>query len=140
MKAHQILSHTADVRVKAEGSTLEELFCAALEGMAEIQSAQRIRQLAEKSEKLTKEIRIASADATALLVDFLSETLAQSHIEKAVFDAVKFIKLSNEELEAEISGECAEGFEEDIKAVTYHGARIIKNDAGNYEVTILFDI
>lgn len=140
MKTHQILSHTADVRVKAEGSTLEELFCAALEGMAEIQNAQRIRQLAEKSEKLTKEIKIASTDTTVLLVDFLSEALAQSHIEKAVFQEARFEKLTDNELSCEISGERVDGFGEDIKAVTYHGAQIIKNDAGNYEVTILFDI
>lgn len=136
MRAHYILSHTADVRLKAEGSTPEELFCAALEGMAEIQSAQRKAQ----SEKLTKEIKIVSADTTALLIDFLSEALAQSHIEKAVFNEVKFTKLSDTGLEAEIFGERAEGFGEDIKAVTYHGAEVVKNDAGNYEVTILFDI
>lgn len=136
MRAHQILSHTADVRLRAEGSTLEELFCAALEGMAEILEA----RIMKHESRIKKNIEIRSSDQTALLVDFLSETLAQSHIEKAVFDAVKFIKLSNEEFEAEISGERVDGFGEDIKAVTYHGAQIIKNDAGNYGVTILFDI
>lgn len=140
MKAHHILSHTADVRLKAEGSTLEELFCAALEGMTEIQNAKRIRQLAEKSEKLTRNIKITSTDATTLLIDFLSEALAQSQIEKEVFDAVKFTKISDTELEAEISGEYVDGFGEDIKAVTYHSAEIVKNAAGNYEATILFDI
>ncbi|MBI5913243.1 archease [Candidatus Azambacteria bacterium] len=136
MRAHQILSHTADVRLRAEGSTIEELFCAALEGMAEIQSA----RITNHELRITKNINMKSVDRTALLIDFLSEVLAQSQIEKAVFDTVAFVKLTNTELEAEISGERAEGFAEDIKAVTYHGAEIVQNSAGNYETTILFDI
>lgn len=140
IKTYQILSHTADVRLKAEGHTIEELFCAALRGMAEIQNAKRARQPADENEKVKKEIHITSPDQTALLIDFLSEALAQSHIEKTVFDEVIVKKLSDTKLEAEITGERVEGFGEDIKAVTYHGAQIIKNAAGNYEVTILFDI
>ena len=136
MRTHQILSHTADVRLKAEGSTMEELFCAALEGMAEIQNAQRKTE----GEAIKKEIYITSPDQTALLIDFLSEALAQSQIERTVFDTVAFAKFTSGELEAEISGERVEGFDEDIKAVTYHGAEIVKNTAGNYEATILFDI
>lgn len=136
MRTHQILSHTADVRLKAEGSTREELFRAALEGMAEIQNPQRNAG----GEKIVRKIHVISADQTALLVDFLSETLAQSQIEKTVFDAVTFPKLTSSELEAEVSGACVEGFGEDIKAVTYHGAEISKKDEGDYEVTILFDI
>ncbi|MCR4284080.1 MAG: RNA 2',3'-cyclic phosphodiesterase [Parcubacteria group bacterium] len=140
IKMYQILSHTADVRLKAEGSTIEELFCAALRGMAEIQNAKRTRQPADENEKVKKEIHITSPDQTALLIDFLSEVLAQSQIEKTVFDEVIVKKLSGTELKAEVTGERVEGFGEDIKAVTYHGAEIIQNDAGNYEVTILFDI
>ena len=148
MKSHHILSHTADVRLRAEGSTQEELFRTALEGMAEIQNAKRIRQRAEQSERIEKNIKITSTDQTALLIDFLSEALAQSQIEKAVFDEVRFTKIFDArstssgrvELEAEISGARVEGFGEDIKAVTYHGAEIVKNVAGNYEATILFDI
>lgn len=140
MRTHEILSHTADVRLRAEGSSREELFRAALEGMAELQNAKRAHQEGEEEEKITKNIAITAGDQTSLLIDFLSETLAQSQIEKVVFDAVSFLKLSSGELEAEITGERVEEFGEDIKAVTYHGAEIIKKDEGDYDVTILFDI
>lgn len=136
MRTHEILSHTADVRLKAEGSSREELFRAALEGMADIQNA----RITKHESRIRKDIKIQASDQTALLIDFLSEALTQSQIEKAVFDEVVFSKLTSGELEAEISGERAEGFEEDIKAVTYHGAEIKKNDKDNYEVTVLFDI
>lgn len=136
MKEHQILSHTADVRLKAEGSTLEDLFCAGLEGMAEILKA----RITKQESRIRKNIKIQSLDKTTLLIDFLSEVLAQSQIEKAVFTEAKFSTLFDRELEAEISGVHVEGFEEDIKAVTYHGAEIVKNERGNYEATILFDI
>lgn len=139
MRRHQILSHTADVRVKAEGSSREELFRAALEGMAQIQKA-KLSESAVESKKLQVQVVVAAPDISALLIDFLSEALAQSQIEKAIFNAVTFTKLTSGELEAEISGARADGFEEDIKAVTYHGADIVKNEEGNYEATILFDI
>lgn len=136
MKAYHILPHTADVSLRAEGSTIEELFCAALEGMAEILEA----RITKHEARIRKNITIQSLDQTALLVDFLSEALAQSQIEKAVFTKIQFKKITDSGLEAEISGDRAEGFGEDIKAVTYHGAEIIKNEASNYEATILFDI
>ena len=136
MRTHYILSHTADVRLKAEGSTMEELFRAAFEGMAEIQNT----RIMNHELRITRNINVQSVDRTALLIDFLSEVLAQGQIEKGVFTEVRFKKLTDTEVEAEISGERVEGFGEDIKAVTYHGAEIEKSDEGDYAVTILFDI
>ena len=60
----------------------------------------------------------------ALLVDFLSEILYQSQINKEIYNNVKFNKFTITELEAEIFGQKVERFGEDIKAVTYHNLDI----------------
>lgn len=87
-----------------------------------------------------KEIILAADNETVLLIDFLSEVLTQSHISRAVFTNLKIKKLKNTEMHAEIYGYKTDGFDEDIKAVTYHEAQIRKNPEGNLETVIVFDI
>lgn len=137
MRTYKLLPHTADTRLYVEADSLEELFKGALAGMADI-----IKKGAceVKIETLSRMIRIDSLDQTSLLVDFLSEVLQYSQEEKAVYCRVKILKLEDKVLEAEIYGREAEGFDEDIKAVTYHEAEVKKNEKGNWEVTIVFDI
>ena len=57
-----------------------------------------------------------------------------------MYDRVVFSELSDNNLRAELFGREVDGFSEDIKAVTYHGASVSKNSDGNLEIIILFDI
>ncbi len=139
-KNYKILAHPADVKVQALGKTKEELFLNAMRGMSAV--------LKVKSKKLEvkRKISVKSLDLNALLVDFLSEVLYLSQVNKEVYDDVKFKKFSPSTssgqtiLEAELFGNKIESFGEDIKAVTYHGLEIKKNKKGLYETTVLFDI
>lgn len=124
---------------------MEELFTAALEGMAEIMMGEGagrddINSAAAGKAGARKEIKVSSADETALLIDFLSEVLTISQIEKIVFLSVRFRRLTSKTVKAEVSGIRGQNFAEDIKAVTYHEAEIRKNTRGNFETTIVFDI
>lgn len=134
MKKFEILEHTADLRIKAFGKTKEELFKNALLGMSSVQKTEL-----PAGEKITAKIKIESADAAALLVDFLSEALTQSQINKIVFYEAKFLKFSDTALEGEIEGVKIAEFDEDIKAATYHGAEIGKK-GDLYEVVVIYDI
>ena len=136
MRSHKILDHTADLRLKCEGSTLEDLFTAAFEGMSQIIK----KEYDDSRQGVKKEIILAADNETVLLIDFLSEVLTQSHISRAVFTNLKIKKLKNTEMHAEIYGYKTDGFDEDIKAVTYHEAQIRKNTEGNLETVIVFDI
>lgn len=155
--AFEILEHTADIRLLVKGKNLEELFKEALKGMAFIQKSNiRNSMLAGRQEvsKNKRLIEIQSPDKTALLVDFLSEALVQSQINKEVYADVKFLEFSeiNPEavpqnagrygarLKAEIYGNPVESFDEDIKAVTYHEAEIKQNEKGEWETMLIFDI
>lgn len=135
MKHYQMLGHTADIRLKIEASTLEELFSVALEGMNAIIKKESVSDGGSK-----KMIEIKSVDATALLIDFLNEVLYQSHSNGELYIRVDFLEFSDTVLKAEIYGNKVKEFDEDIKAVTYHEAEIIKNEKGDYETIIVFDI
>lgn len=137
MRTYELLPHTADVWLYVEADTLEELFRGALNGLADIMKKGFCDIKVETKSKI---IKIDSLDFTSLLVDFLSEVLQYSREEGIIYCRMKILKLENKVLEAEIYGREAERFDKDVKAVTYHEAEIEKNEKGNWEVVIVFDV
>ena len=134
---YKILEHTADIRIRLSAKTLEELFQTALEVMAEILFPGILKT---KTNIRNKEIiTIEAPDSTTLLIDFLNDVLSHSYINKAVYFKVKFTKLSQTSLTAEVKGIFVEEFKEDIKAATFHEAEI-KKTKGLYETNLIFDI
>lgn len=143
MKSYEFISHTADVRLKIKGDSLEELFLAALQGMGNlikknICSDESIQN--SKEEVLKEKIEVVAPDLTSLLIDFLSEVLTASQVNKVVYCKVKFEKIDHNNIKAIIYGTMVENFDEDIKAVTYHEAEVKKNNEGLWETIIIFDI
>ena len=132
---YKILDHPSDVRVQAFGDTKEELFLSAMEGMNEILKS----KIKNQKSKITRRIVVNSYDLNALLVDFLSEVLYLSQVNKEIYTDVKFNKFSDKELAGDLFGKKIKSFGEDIKAVTYHNLKII-NKNGLFEATVLFDI
>jgi SHS2 domain-containing protein len=139
MKKYKLLPHTADVRLKIEASNLEELFFAAMEGMAEIIKP-RCCQTTTPPYTQQETIKISSLDTTTLIIDFLSTVLTYSQMHKTLYCNVKFKKLDTDSLHATIFGIPVDSFDEDIKAVTYHEAEVKKNAHNNWETIIIFDI
>ena len=140
-KEYKILDHPSDVRVQAFGKTREELFLNAMKGMTAVLQPQirSTKSLPRRQAGEIRNIKVKSVDLNALLVDFLSEVLYLIQTNKEVYNNVKFTKFSDQKLEAELFGNRVESFNEDIKAVTYHGLKIEQRN-GLYEATILFDI
>ena len=138
MKTHKVLPHTADVRLWVEADSREELFLAALEGMAALIKESQVEL--KKGKRVDDSIILEAPDVTALLFDFLSSILTLSHERKAVFTEVFFDKLNDTSLNCTIKGFETDGFDDDIKAVTYHEADVKKNDSGRFESMIVFDI
>ncbi len=137
MKPYEILEHVTDLEIRAFGKTKEALFSNMLKGMFEAAGPQiKGKRLKVKSER---KIKIKSTDEQSLLVDFLSEALAQSDINNEAYFEAKFNKLTEKELEGEIFGWPIEMFKVEIKAVTYHGLEI-KKLADHWEAKVLFDI
>lgn len=136
MKRYEILEHTADLKIRAFGKTKKELFQNALLGMEESLKF----ELRRPEEKTKRKIKIKSLDLSAILVDFLSEVLYLSQVNKEVYFEVNLKKFSDTKIEGELIGQKVERFGEDIKAVTYHSLDVHQEKDGTWQATVLFDI
>lgn len=132
-----VLDHTADPKIRVVGETLSDLFSQALEGTASL----LYRDYAARGESsVAVAVKVSSIDVNSLLVDFLSEALYQSDLHQSIFPAVKMRRFTNSELEADLLGKNIARFDRNIKAVTYHGVRILRNPDGLWQTDIIFDI
>lgn len=137
MRKYSYLEHICDIRLKVEADSIEELFRAALDGMNSIIAGGDVEESPEHS---PVKICVESMDYTCLLIDFLSEVLLLTQSHYRIFSSIDIESLTSSKIEAVLHGSFVEGFDEDIKAVTYHEAEVIKNEQGNYESIIVFDI
>ncbi len=132
------LPHTADIRLHLSADSLEELFQAGFAAMNQIIKPNACCKPCPCV--INHTIELSSVDNTTLLIDFLSDVLTLSHEHKAVFCELVFPKLNPAQLLASVGGRPANGFEEDLKAVTYHEANVKQNDKEQWETFLIFDI
>ncbi len=132
-----ILNKTGDIKIKIVGKTLDNLFLQALEGLA--QSIYRNYKTSQM-ERITIPIKVSSIDINSLLVDFLSEVLYKSEINKAVFFKAKIKKFTNSEIEAELIGREVHKFDRKIKTVSYKEVSILRGEGNLWQTEITFDI
>ena len=134
----EILKHTADIRLKARGETFSDLLDSSLEGMNRL----LLPGFEKKGRKITvkQQVHVESGDRTSLLVDFISEILTLSYMYKSIFFKLSIDHITEREVTAIVEGTKVDGFEEDIKAVTYHEADVSKNASDEWETIIIFDI
>ncbi len=145
-KEFELVPHTADLKIRAYGINLEELFKNALKGMfasikpesPQIHYQHDVIDISKYT--VEHKVVVQSDNLEQLLVDFLSEALYLSDThDEAYFDA-KFTSLENNYLEAIIFGVKITGFElSEIKAVTYHDLEIEQIDS-LWVATLVFDI
>jgi len=133
----ELLDHTADVAMKAFGSTLEELFENAAAGMISVlYDPDTISADKEIS------IEVSADEPEDLLVIFLNEILYTLEVEHFVPRRVVVSSVAGGCAKGVLSG-CAipPGFEfsGEIKAVTYHELTLERVGEG-FEATVLFDV
>lgn len=133
---YEWLEHTSDVKVLVHATTLESLFSDGLKAMTDFLNP----EMATPTEAVLRTIILDAPDVTSLFIDFLSTALLETYIQKAAFQEVTFQKLTETEVHATLSGFRFEGLREDIKAVTYHEADVHKNEVGEWETLVVFDI
>ena len=137
MKNYEILEHTADIRIRVLGNSLNDLFINAALAMFDI--------LAEKehSEKTAVKALILqeAIDIEELFINWLNELLSLSAAKEIIFSEFKINKLTDTSLDIECLGARASGYRinTEIKAATYHGLKMQKNDKG-WEAEVIFDV
>lgn len=134
----EYLPHTADIRMKVEAATLQELFQAGLLGMCNILNERFCQEQKEFPKQVN--ISLSAPDLTCLIVDFLSEVLSISYTERALFCEMEVVEISETKISATLFGAQNTHLDEEIKAVTYHEAQVMQNTSKHWETLIVFDI
>ena len=138
MKPFEILDHTADIRIKAYGKSLKELFRGAALGMFGI-----LADLEGITASTELEIKVEAPDTEELLIEWLDELLYNFYTKYIIFFEFDITELTDKNLTAKVKGrfigENKNRLKTEIKAATRHDLKIKKKD-DTYEVQIVFDI
>ena len=62
------------------------------------------------------------------------------HVHREGYTGVTFTSLTDHQLQATFQGFPASVFAEDIKAVTYHEAQVVREGSGTWSTTVIFDL
>lgn len=132
---YEFLDHTADIKIRAYGKTLEEAYSSLIEAFANhLGKGEKI------SPKRGKVINVAGDDQKSLLYNFLDELIY-------LLDAENFLVAKGEvffrgnNLKAELYGDDSSKYKslDYIKAATYSEMQIEKNDNG-YVIQVVLDV
>ena len=124
--------------MRIRGNDLSDLFSAGVRGMAAVLKDGICSN--HEPPGLERSFVLESSDRTSLLIDFLSEVLTLCYVENAIFCAVRFSKLDDTGLECTVYGFPIDGLDEEIKAVTYTEAQVVRTEKGAWISDVVFDI
>ena len=130
----EFLEHTADVKFRAYGKTLEEVFENSALAMINSQYSGKIKKV------IKKKIKVEGENVESLLYNFLEEVLYL--IDASGFLASEFkVKISGDKLEATIEGDLVKNykFSLDLKAVTYN-EMFVKKEKGKWVSQVVLDV
>ena len=136
---YKFLEHTADVKFQAYGKSLEEAFVNSVLALKAtiLMKAENIKV----KEKIIKQVKVQGKDYEALLYNFLEEFLFLLDSEGFLLAKINKIKIKNNKLEAEISGDKASNykFTNDVKAVTYN-EMFVKKEKSGWTTQVVLDV
>uniref|UniRef100_A0A7C4ASG3 Archease n=1 Tax=Desulfomonile tiedjei TaxID=2358 RepID=A0A7C4ASG3_9BACT len=133
----RVIDHTADLRIEARGESLPELFLNCAQALT-VLLVGRVKVAPTESRELT----LSAPSIEDLLVEWLRELLFDHQVHGRVFVNAEVLDLSDTLLKARAAfGKVPEGhsMQCEIKAVTYHGLKIVRRGDA-YVVRIIFDI
>ena len=138
MPPYRFLDHTADLRIEVEAGTLAGLFVEAASALFDV-----IAGLDSIGVEEFREVAASGEDSRELLVDWLRELLYCFAGAGMVFSRFEIMTFSDTEIRARCGGERftpgRHQVKHDVKAVTYHGLRIVERD-GKFRVSVVLDI
>jgi SHS2 domain-containing protein len=133
--AFELVEHSGDIKLRALGTTLEDVFINAACGMMAFMFGDEILNARPERREF---VRIEAADREALLVDWLAELLYRAASRYHAYVDFHICTMDDHRLAAEVGIAAAEALD-DIKAVTHHELAIRKIDGG-FEAVVVFDL
>jgi len=88
---------------------------------------------------IKRPVKVAAATREELLVDFLSQALYLCDVHNEAYFDVNIKQLTDTHIIAVLHGIAVTGFENEIKAVTYHNLSI-QQKSNEWYATLVFDI
>ena len=132
----EYLHHTADVKFKAEGKDLCEVFTSAALATYNLLIDVKKIKLNE-----IKKIKLESKNTESLLYDFLERLIILIDSDNFIGGRVNKLNINNDntQLEAEISGDDVSNYDThgDIKAATYADMEIVEKKGNCYAIVVL---
>lgn len=133
----KFLEHTADIKFRAFGKTIEEVFENSALAMFNAMYDGKIK------EKRKFKIDVEGKDFESLLYNFLEELLFLFDSEYFFVGEIKNLKIDKEHLKlsAEVIGDNAENYEIhiDIKAITYN-EMFVKQEKNKWVIQVVLDV
>jgi len=139
-KKYEFLEHTADIKIRAYGKTVEEAFSNVAEATTAVMT--NVEKIGEMEQR---KIKITAHTTKSLLYDFLEELLFLLDTEGFIMKRVKKINIAKKEksmeLKCELAGDMAKNYEihSTIKAITYSEMEIEQTKEG-VTIQIVHDI
>ena len=134
----RILEHPADLGIEAHGSTLQEAFVSAAEGMMSV-----IVDLTTVDARETRTVEIGAGDPAQLLVRWLTEVLYYYDGRQFISKEFTMTTFEPTRLRATLAGEQVSLPKHrtllDVKAVTYHQIEVTMDEDGA-RVRVFLDI
>jgi protein archease len=134
----ELFEHTADLGLRVNASSLEQLLIDAAHGLL----AMLVANPDAVQPVHSKTIAIAAEDASYLLFDWLSELLYAFETEKLLLAEFQ-LQLQGHQLEAICRGDfmnpSRHQMEHEVKAITYHQLRVEQN-ANGWHAEVIVDI
>ena len=126
---HELFEHTADLGLRAEATTLDELFAEAAACLlsALVDDPSSVKPATEAS------IDIAGTDREYLLFDWLKELLTRFDSDRMLYSQFD-VKVRDVGLTATVRGEAIDperhALSHEVKAITYHELKVVPAGAG----------
>ena len=138
MKPFETIEHTADIGIRAFGSSRQEVFTNAATGMFSlITDLAAVKPLDEYS------VSVEAEDEETLLVEWLNELLYLYDSSSILFCRFKVTEMGDTRMKGVAVGEPVDPgrhkLDTDIKAVTYHLLKVGKVN-GNWAAEVIFDV
>ncbi|MFA4875525.1 MAG: archease [bacterium] len=137
---YQIIDHTADIGIKVEGSSLEELFSSAAEALFDLM----IESKREFIPSIEVSLEIEAPAVDQLLVRWLSELLFVFETRRLVLSKFWIDEIDERHVKASAKGLKFDSTRHSqklgVKAVTYHRLSVKRDDRGRWRAEVIFDI
>ena len=135
MEKFKFIEHTADIKFQAFGKDIEEVFKNSALALAGAMCSEKVEN------KIKKIVKVEGKDYENLLYNFLEEFLFLMDSEGFFLSKVDKIKVSENEIEAEVSGDDVKNYEleTDVKAITYN-EMFVKKEGEEFIAQVVLDV